>query len=237
MGCDSEVGGARLIDSGDVTATNASEQTIATWSGDVSACDVWLKTAEAAWVESASIALYGMVGSAKTLLGRARISGSSVLHRDGVYSGLVLSVRGVPCTSLELTIAGRAAGPITGGRFFLHVFPSMPTSGSEGGPRDAAPYSAIQTLGAVAVPSREIPPVALGSSQSARGGFLVQADRHNAGPIFLGDETVEPETGIGLEPGASMFFYLRDPSMVYATATFSGATARVIVLDPAQVIS
>lgn len=236
MGCDSERGGARLVDSGDVTAASASEQTIATWSGEAAACDVWLKTAEVAWVESATVSLYGMVGPAKALLGRARISGSSVLHRDGVYSGLVLSVRGVPCTSLELTVSGHAAGPIAGGRFFMHVFPASRDSGAET-KREPSPYSTIQTLGAVSVPSRATPPVALATSQSARGGFLVQADRHNAGPIFLGDENVEPETGIGLEPGASMFFYLRDPALVFATATFTGAVARVIVLDPAQVIS
>jgi hypothetical protein len=122
-------------------------------------------------------------------------------------------------------------------RFFMHVWSeadsSVRISTSTPTETNRTTFGGWKTLSAVTVGTSA---VALASSQTAKAGFLVQANAANLNEAYLGDSSVTTSNGLRLDPGDSMFLALRDPSQVFAISPEAEIVLRVVLLDPPALV-
>jgi len=108
------------IETGEVSPTTT-ETVVASEIGSLSCCDVWVRV-KADWIGRVTVSVYGRLGGARVLLQRVPL-GTAVTTTDGDYlSAIVISLRGRPVRSFEVTCQANAGPGLTDGRVFLQAW-------------------------------------------------------------------------------------------------------------------
>lgn len=220
----------RLFESAGLSSTDLpplTETKVLTVVTAAAACDLWFKF-PASWPSDLIFRLYGRVSDARVLLKYVELNDVHRTTSAGDVAGIAASLRGVPVTSLEVTLEGRTSIPAaTSGRVMLHVWsaadqPSVGGGVSSGGTQQ---LSAEHRL--IALRSGSTPVLAAGDST----GRALVAGAGTAGVPAGGVVSVQP-AGIGSPAYAVSTQFTVKPSIASVGTTNiitlrSGTTKRV----------
>lgn len=128
-----EFGFPITVESEPIGLNDTSEVVVASDAGAFSCADVWVNVPET-WLTRVTVRLYARLGAARVLLRQVALSNVGVtIGTDTSRSGVAISVRGRPCTGLEVTCQASDGTALTNGLVYLQAWHALTEPSSSGG--------------------------------------------------------------------------------------------------------
>lgn len=109
------------VENGSVTVPTGDEKPVLTYLGEASAWDVWVE-APATWrAASVELRVYVRLGTQSALIKTVKFSEAPGLV-GSMINTILCSVRGRPCTSIELRVYQTTGGTLTGGKLRMQTW-------------------------------------------------------------------------------------------------------------------